>query len=289
MEALKDEARTERFSGLEFLNTRGLHGGLKGFPPVVSFKHQVPPGKIPKVCLDHAQGKLEGTDEPHCTVDQLEVFEVEYNDCPGRTIPICRCANAPMTIDGMAEDLSKVPPKAREWVKSLSARPNRSGQCSAAAGNDHLFFTGDCSNNLAVYLHEVGHALDCAALRSDDADGKPCWSDKDLWRKAVVEEGTCVPDGYAKNVWGDNFAQFSVMAAYHHRVQDVYQNFAGDGGLECMKNALNLAIEVTKDLLAPHVQTCDEGSGFDDNAKEYVSPLYFPSHFLLVSFLFPLI
>ncbi|KAK4220474.1 hypothetical protein QBC38DRAFT_505706 [Podospora fimiseda] len=268
MKKLKDEDRHERFKGLQFLGSRGPHGGLNGLPVVQSFKHPVPSGKIPFRCLDFAKEKVEGTNQPHCNMDQLEVFEVEYTDCPGRSIPICRCKNAPMTIEKIAEEFSKVSPKARQWMKSISARPG--GSCSASASGDHMFFNGDCGGDGAVYLHEVGHALDCAALKDDNGDGKKCMSDKDLWRQAVIEEDTCVPDNYAKNVWGDNFAQFSVMAAYHHRVQDIYESFAGDGGLECLRNGLNLAIEMTRNIFAREYQTCDEHSGFDDKAKEYV-------------------
>ncbi|KAK3985818.1 hypothetical protein QBC44DRAFT_373683 [Cladorrhinum sp. PSN332] len=90
------------------------------------------------------------------------------------------------------------------------------------------------------------------------------------WRKAVLEDDTCVPDGYADVAWPENFAQNFVVAAYHHTVKNVWKTFqvsnippisanATPLPIDCMKRQLSRAIELTERIFLDGAAnaTCD--------------------------------
>lgn len=192
--------------------------------------------------------------------------------CLDHGIPICRCKTADVSVEEIARDFGRVPVRARQYIKTINARPDSS--CGAAAAADHIYLYGPCGGKTSVYLHEVGHALDCAAGLAKSVQG--CVSDsKPNWRDIVLEKDTCIPDEYANNVWGDNFAQYSVMAAYHHTVQDIWGAFP-TGEIDCMRYGLEEAIELTRDIFPFNKEnTCDRKNWHEGEYAPTPHPTFF--------------
>ncbi|KAK3987998.1 hypothetical protein QBC44DRAFT_371500 [Cladorrhinum sp. PSN332] len=267
MEALK--TKNPVFGDFDFFDTRHPRGGLEGLPAARYTKHEMPWGTVPNFCLEYATQQKDG--KPYCeNIYALEVYEVEYDDCPGHTIPMCRCPDAPLSIDDLSYDLGKIPIKARQWVTSVTARPSHTGDpehCDAAAPLRGIWMNGNCKRKENFWFHEVAHILDHAALPRTEPD-RWYWSEQAQWRNTVIGAADCVPDNYSLTGWAESFAQFAVLAAYHHNVQDLYEAFPGDE-LNCLGYPLDLVIELTRNLFAPN-QVCDESIHEHDEYSEYV-------------------
>ncbi|KAK4166876.1 hypothetical protein QBC43DRAFT_286263 [Cladorrhinum sp. PSN259] len=254
------------FGGLDALDDIPSGGGLRGRPAVPFTKHEVPWGTIPSQCL--MWGPITGNSSiglpgERCKdIYTMEVYQVEYDDCPGHTFTFCRCADSPMSIDELGDELSKIPFKARQWVTTVSAEAHESQQpnsCTAAAFGTHIWINGNCKGFQRLWFHEFGHVLDRAVLQRTEK-GSYWWSDEARWRNTVLGGADCLPSNYSTNTWPDNFAEFVAVAAYHHLVKDVYKTFRANL-LECLEFPLDLTIELTRELFAPKgKQVCDEAA-----------------------------
>lgn len=164
---------------------------------------------------------------------------------------MCRCSNAQVSIDQLATDFGKVPPKARQWVKYVSAYSDSS--CSAGSGDNRLNIYGDCNNAVSVYFHEVAHSLDSWVLGTN---GNGAWSLGSTWTNLYTSDW-CVADNYAKASNPESWAQAAVMAAYHGNVQNIF-NY--NPSPQCMNNQLTKAIDqviTTPFFKRTAGQTCD--------------------------------
>jgi hypothetical protein len=127
---------------------------------------------------------------------------------------VCRCNNAQISIDTLAQKIGRIPVKARQWISHWTAFP--ATYCNAWYSNGQVTILGDCTAQ-SVYFHEVGHGMDqyVAGPWNNYYSNSQEWKDK-------VAAGTCVPDNYAKASWQENYAQVAVMAAYHANVQSIW-------------------------------------------------------------------
>jgi hypothetical protein len=186
---------------------------------------------------------------------------------------MCRCRNASVSIHQMQHDFAKVPVKARQYTRSVKALWDTG--CWAWNGGRHLCINGPCSGLTSVYIHEVGHTMD------DVLNGV---SASDAWQSAVLNNDTCVPDGYADVAWTENFAQNFVVAAYHHTVKNIWRTFrvsnipptrANDTPLtiDCMKHQLSKMIDLTEHIFLNRTArpTCDRND-WPDPKKLCCSP-----------------
>ncbi|KAK4461472.1 hypothetical protein QBC42DRAFT_178485 [Cladorrhinum samala] len=225
------------FSGLNIFNTEEPCGGLNGLcvPRGYYQRHQW--GKIPVFCVENATKPLVN-ETTYCSPYDVEVYNVSYDDCPDHPVTMCRCQNASVSISQMHHDFGKVPVRARQWIRAVKAIPDQS--C-----NGHICINGPCLSSTSVYLHEVGHSLDVVL----GSQGR-CVSDTDEWRDAVLNNDTCVPDGYSEASWHENFAQNTVIAAYHHTVRNIWDAYPGNAstGISCMKGALQKTIDLTREI-----------------------------------------
>ncbi|KAK4170151.1 hypothetical protein QBC43DRAFT_282746 [Cladorrhinum sp. PSN259] len=99
-----------------------------------------------------------------CDPHDLEVFDVNYGDCPGYANVICRCNDSPRSIWDVADDLGRVPVKARQWINHVSAF--NAPKCSAYSGGNRIAILGNCVGRASVPIHEVAHSLDGWAVHT---------------------------------------------------------------------------------------------------------------------------
>ena len=115
--------------------------------------------KIPKFCADIAQERWNQSDpssRSNCALNEVEVNEVEYDDCTGVKYLMCRCLDAPANKTTMAQNYGRLSPAVRNVVSHLMAvdRSQLPGQvgtttsfvvhpprcCSGASAACHAFW-----------------------------------------------------------------------------------------------------------------------------------------------------
>lgn len=93
---------------------------------------------------------------------------------------------------------SRLPAKAREWVRDVFISRAANNVCSAWANSVDLAFFGPCSDGNSVYVHETTHNLDARLIA---VNGQSYSSTQD-W-KTKIAQGSCVADNYAKRSWAE--------------------------------------------------------------------------------------
>lgn len=83
--------------------------------------------------INSASGNRVG---PLCAVDNLDVYDVTYSDCPDQDPwPICHCRNARMSLDETVAKFGRLPAGLRSYVRS------------------YLALDGDDDSGVVRYLH----------------------------------------------------------------------------------------------------------------------------------------
>ncbi|KAK4230727.1 hypothetical protein QBC38DRAFT_468667 [Podospora fimiseda] len=219
----------ELFENLHFLD---LNGGLNTLPVQKYTITQWGFGTVPSICFDMAADR-------QCDPHDLEVFDVNFDDCPGYSNVICRCKDSPMSVQDIANDLGRIPVKARQWINHIGTFS--APECSAYSGGNHVVVLGDCLDRASVTIHEVAHSLDGWALYS--AQNGQQYSSTTEWHD-IISNDMYVADNYAKARWSESWAQVAVMAAYHHNIGSIW-----DLEVDYMTGQLNKVIEQTEGLL----------------------------------------
>ncbi|RPA71929.1 hypothetical protein BJ508DRAFT_217547 [Ascobolus immersus RN42] len=202
----------EKFTGLNVLD--GPYGGASfGLQDIPGASYTAPTkrplGTLPQKCYERT-----GSDT--CSPENMEVYEVNYNDCNEPAI-ICRCTNAGTSLTTLTERISRIPVKARQLISHWTAFPGDGcGGIYYANGVVGLF--GTCTAQ-SVYFHEVGHAMDQYVAGANT--GYFWYSDSPDWRNKIASD-SCVPDSYAKAGYIEAYAQSAVMSAYHANVQNIW-------------------------------------------------------------------
>ncbi|RPA75844.1 hypothetical protein BJ508DRAFT_243029 [Ascobolus immersus RN42] len=220
------------------------NGGLNSIPYSAYTKTKWTWGKLPQHCYNAAMGG-------RCNVYDVEAYDIQYTDCSEVNV-MCRCSNAQVSIDQLANDFGRVPVKARQWANYVSAWSAPS--CSAASNDQKIDIYGDCNDQVGVYFHEVAHSLDGPLLAGIGAPH--AWSYGQEWQDLVALD-TCVADNYARASYAESWAQVAVMAAYHANVQDI---FTVSPSVGCIVNQVSKVIEQIVDTpIFRRVagQTCD--------------------------------
>ncbi|RPA73996.1 hypothetical protein BJ508DRAFT_244123 [Ascobolus immersus RN42] len=214
-------SHANKFSGLNVLDSAysGASFGLNNIPQSSYSKYKWPWGTLPKNCYDIA------VNNNYCNPYDVEAYDITYNDCPNNPAVVCRCNNAQVSIDTLAQKIGRIPVKARQWISHWTAWPASS--CNAWYQNGHVTILGACTAQ-SVYFHEVGHGMDQYVA----GPGNNYYSAGQEW-KNKVNAGTCVPDSYAKSSWQESYAQVAVMAAYHGNVQSIWNL-----GVNCMADQM---------------------------------------------------
>jgi hypothetical protein len=80
-------------------------------------------GYYPQACERFAQEvKNQDTDlRPHCDLDQVEVFNITYNDCPDQSWVLCRCLDAELDMLGLAKGVGRLAPGLRAGISHAMA------------------------------------------------------------------------------------------------------------------------------------------------------------------------
>ncbi|ROT34639.1 hypothetical protein SODALDRAFT_321324 [Sodiomyces alkalinus F11] len=240
--------------GLSVLNTRPRSIGLNNMQGVPFGFTQWAFGTVPQVCYNAA------VDDGYCNVYDLEVYDVEYDDC---AVPwtFCRCSDSPLSIEAFAGRVGRLPVAARQYARFFSSY---GGNSSAFSFRNDITFFGPIEGQ-SVYIHELSHNLD--RLYSPP-DSLTSFSGTDEYANAVAAD-SCSPDDYAKTSYAEHYAQTSVMIAYDVTVGpiDSVRNTS------CMANAFNAA----RKHLAPiwqfnEVGTCTSRLSEDDSPRVCMGP-----------------
>ncbi|KAM7187515.1 hypothetical protein V8F33_011162 [Rhypophila sp. PSN 637] len=208
-------------NGIEVLNT-GVNGGLSAVPGSSYTRTRWAWGTIPRTCYNQA---VEG----YCNPYDMEIYDVKYSDC-GTPVTICRCNNAPMTINQLSDAIGKLPVKGRQWALYFSHFTGNS--CSAWAAGVNIAILGNCQQS-AVF-HELTHVLDSYALNTNGQ----AYSRQGEWAQIVLK-GSCVATYYARGSgWPESYAEAGVMTAYHVNVRSIWDLDVG-----CMADQMGKNIE----------------------------------------------
>ncbi|KAF9737559.1 hypothetical protein PMIN06_011650 [Paraphaeosphaeria minitans] len=185
-------------------------------------------GRYPQNCFDKAREAISDTDaRPKCQIQDLEVYDVTYDDCPSGRDPwiLCRCANAELTVDEAINGLGTVPPGARSNVLHMVTMNGFGGGGGYSDGNS-IFCGGAPSTTW--FSHESMHC--------NDRDGF-AFSNGDVFNNAINAD-SCVPDSYAANNPTEDFAQIGTYLNYDINGHAI--DYTGKDA-SCMANQLNAA------------------------------------------------
>ncbi|RPA72895.1 hypothetical protein BJ508DRAFT_314316 [Ascobolus immersus RN42] len=180
-------------------------------------------GTVPLACYDQIANGLKA-----CNAYDIEVHDIKFEDCETPAI-LCRCNNAKASIDELAEQIGRIPVKARQYVRYWAGVFD-SG-CSggnAVRNRDYSMVTimGSCGvGQLNIYLHETAHIIDCLL----GLGGKiGCYSNTAEWQR-LVQTDSCVTDPYAFDdvsstvKYGEEYANVAALVAYHSNVENIWK------------------------------------------------------------------
>ena len=123
--------------------------------PSVNFRYRKRPfGTVPEACYDTAALLgLKPTD--------IEVYDINFADCPVST-PVCRHKDFPMSIEATLRDLSRVPPNARQLLRTLLLLPPAEDGRIAMTDMElyDLRVHQDVRTVPFIWFHEFAHIID---------------------------------------------------------------------------------------------------------------------------------
>lgn len=158
----------------------------------------------PSFCYDTANA-AKGDDDPrvNCAINNLEVFDVAYSDCPDKPWTICRCNDAQLSIESTVNAFGRVPPGVRSHVVHIfiidGSRPDGTIGKSGGSNNDRFVIRGPIDD--AAFAHEAFHSVDAGFSSSANFT-------------AAYDDDSCVPDNYANASPSEDFAQLGVWLDY---------------------------------------------------------------------------
>lgn len=186
------------------------------------------PGRYPQNCYDKAREALSDTDaRPKCQLQDLEVYDVTYEDCPSGRDPwiICRCSNSELSLQDTIDGMGTVPPGARSNVLHVVTM-NGFGSGGGYSDGNSIFCGGAPAKTW--FSHEAMHC--------NDRDGFAFSNGEDF--NNAINADSCVPDAYANNNPTEDFAQVGTYLNYNINGHAI--DYTGkDAG--CMGNQLNSA------------------------------------------------
>ncbi|KAI4250417.1 MAG: hypothetical protein L6R40_000015 [Gallowayella cf. fulva] len=189
-----------------FEPTTGLKDGLMAnLHPMSGSKDRWGPGWIPKACAAPNSHK-----DP-IRLEDTEVWNFHYDDCP-QPWTVCYNKKSGYHIETVFDLFGRIPVKSRAYVRTLMILPRETGQATGYAytSNQDIVIYGNDIDNLMIYLHEVGHALDLGGAYSDHGS----WlSTSDDWLKNYNLDAKVV-DGYAQTNQFENVAQNHIVDSY---------------------------------------------------------------------------
>lgn len=120
-------------------------------------------GRIPEGCA-------QAIDEPgivggRCPFDELEVYDVYYEDCEQQPWTICRCSTNEGDMDRLVEDLGQLPVGARDYVRYVIMSDDYMIDGQSAYEGMALYEIGDLIifgnwSSVGLFVHESTHVLD---------------------------------------------------------------------------------------------------------------------------------
>ena len=161
-------------------------------------------GSYPKFCYDTAiAAKASNDPRLNCAINNLEVYNVTYNDCTQYPWTVCRCSDAQLSTQAMVNAFGRVPPGVRSRVVHVfvvdGSRPDGSIGKSGGSNNDRFIIRGPIDD--AAFTHESMHSVDQGFSSSQTF-------------KTAYDGDTCVPDDYSKSSNAEDFAQLGVWTSY---------------------------------------------------------------------------
>ncbi|KAH7333178.1 hypothetical protein BKA65DRAFT_596779 [Rhexocercosporidium sp. MPI-PUGE-AT-0058] len=167
-------------------------------------------GTAPEHCV------LTAKDNSFCAPYNIEVFDIYYADCHAPWV-VCRCTDVPSdyNIDVIADNIGKIPVRARSWVRHYSFYPSNLKYAAYSTLNDINVFGSWAVST--VLFHETGHNLDKWVANSDP--NSPAYSGTTAWTNQINQD-SCWPTQYASTNSAEDFAEVSVQATYE-------ENFGG--------------------------------------------------------------
>ncbi|KAH8890354.1 hypothetical protein GQ53DRAFT_585649, partial [Thozetella sp. PMI_491] len=137
-------------------------------------------------------------------------YVVKYDDCSVEWL-MCRHKNALVSMETFVQNFGKVPVRMRQAVKAVMLGIDNGGLGAYAYGDMVVFFNRP--DNVAVYLHEVTHAVDWS--QHFQITGQ--LSQTSTWANAYNAD-SAVPDDYARNAQVENLAQHPGPYLYNRYV-----------------------------------------------------------------------
>ncbi|KAL8858946.1 MAG: hypothetical protein Q9178_004625 [Gyalolechia marmorata] len=178
---------------------QGLVNNLKVTPHT---KERLAAGWMPARCKVVAN-------EENLNPADFQVWRVRYNDCSEPWV-MCYHKNSPKPLNNLVNTFGRLPVHTRDYVRHVISAPSPDNW--AYIFDASIVFFGNTLDNLAVHLHETGHALDLG----NAYPAKPL-SSSDRWRNAYQQD-SAVPDPYSQTNQVENVAQNTVVASFHKNV-----------------------------------------------------------------------
>jgi hypothetical protein len=212
-------------------------------------------GQYPRFCYDTARSQKANDDgRVNCDINNLEVFNVAYADCPDKPWTICRCTDAQLSVDQMVNAFGRVPPGIRSRVVHLivvdGSRPDRSISKSGGSNNDRITIRGPIDD--AAFMHESMHSVDQGFHESAQFQN-------------AYNADSCVPDNYANTSPAEDFAQLGVWVHYDSNGIPI-RNYI-DRDFSCMGHQLEVVGQYAGGQINTHTSHCFDRRPNDDNVS----------------------
>ncbi|EPS39631.1 hypothetical protein H072_6563 [Dactylellina haptotyla CBS 200.50] len=214
--------------GLSPVFDQGFFSGTASPPYTVQ---QWAPGKAPQACVNELAWN-------NCISGRAVVYNITYNDC-NKPWVMCRCENADLSINQMANFFGRMPVHLRSVVRHVMATHQDGCSAYAITGPDDgdIVMQGNC-NTQSVWLHETGHQLDARGLGTGVG-----FSTSQIFTDALWND-TCVADDYGNTAPWEEFAQMTVVSQSHAIYGYIQQQqYPGcfDYQLAALENAFKLS------------------------------------------------
>ncbi|KAK6542272.1 hypothetical protein TWF694_006232 [Orbilia ellipsospora] len=183
-------------NGLSPVFDQGFFAGTAS--PTFSIQ-QWPSGTAPQSCVNELAWN-------GCISGRAVVYNVTYTDCPTPWV-FCRCDNADLSINQMADFFGRMPVHLRSVVRHPMAVHQDGCSAYATTGSDDgdIVMQGNC-NTESIWLHETGHQLDARGLGNGVG-----FSTSPAWINALYAD-SCAADDYGNTALWEEFAQMTVVA-----------------------------------------------------------------------------
>ncbi|KAI5791787.1 hypothetical protein DFH27DRAFT_199773 [Peziza echinospora] len=195
--------------------------------PVKYHREEVRAGNFPAECVSEAKGK--------CDMSDMKAFKVTYDDCSEPWI-FCHCQKAEVDLDHTIDIFSRVPVKARSYVKNVMLWPaNQKAAAYAWSNNIGVHYP---QINLFIMLHEVGHIIERGLSKSEEY-------------KKALEGDTCVLTPYSQSSYGEAVGDLGAFVWYDGVDPEESKRVYDKWGMKCLGNQWALLKERIGPLFVP--------------------------------------